>query len=148
MLKLMAIFHDRWCLFQCKQFKHLISMCRNLKFIDDCCLEMIPCHHIHHLFVWLKLVGCLSRQTQICKRHLKGVRNLVQGKISFTFVQPHTRHPEREMCPWAISILFWWLDAQHIELWLYWAKSLRDENGKASYDSGLSKLFLVLTLFY
>jgi hypothetical protein len=23
------------------------------------------------------------------------------------------------MCPWAISIMFWWLDAQHIELWLY-----------------------------
>jgi hypothetical protein len=28
--------------------------------------------------------------------------------------------PKREICYWAISILFWWLDAQHIMLGLTW----------------------------
>jgi hypothetical protein len=52
------------------------------------------------------------------------------------------------MCPWAISIMFWWLYAQHI-LFLskYELRVKEKQKEKARYDSSHSKLFLVLTLF-
>jgi hypothetical protein len=49
---------------------------------------------------------------------------------------------EREMCPWAISInVSVIICSTHIVC----DKHQKDANGKARYDSSLSKLFLVLT---
>jgi hypothetical protein len=52
---------------------------------------------------------------------------------------------EREMCPWAISIMFWWLSVQHKVSEILCAKQAKDANHVTRYVSRLSALFWVLT---
>ena len=47
---------------------------------------------------------------------------------------------EREMCHWAISIMFWWLNAQHVWLSSYVLNKVRSANHITRYVSRLSKL--------
>jgi hypothetical protein len=49
---------------------------------------------------------------------MRGMKRFkVKGKLSPRYIGPFKileRKGEREMCPWAISSMFWWLSAQHI----------------------------------
>jgi hypothetical protein len=54
---------------------------------------------------------------------------------------------EREMCPWAISSMFWWLSAQHMKLSSYMLNEEKSANQDMRYVSRLSTLFWVLTYF-
>jgi hypothetical protein len=54
---------------------------------------------------------------------------------------------EREMCPWAISIMFWWLSVQHIVSELLCAKQARSANHITRYVSKFSNWFLYTNVF-
>jgi hypothetical protein len=55
------------------------------------------------------------------------------------------RTVEREMCPWAISIMFWWLSVQHILSELIMCQTIKKSKHVTRYVSRLSTLFWVLT---
>jgi hypothetical protein len=54
---------------------------------------------------------------------------------------------EREMCPWAISIMFWCLSVQHIVSELLCAKQAKSVNHITRYVSRLSNWFLYTNVF-
>ena len=54
---------------------------------------------------------------------------------------------EREMCPWAISSIFWWLSVQHILSGLLYAKWWMKCKSTRRYDSILSTFFLCTNIF-
>jgi hypothetical protein len=54
---------------------------------------------------------------------------------------------EREMCHWAISIMFWRLSVQHIVSELLCAKQARSANHLTRYVSRLSNWFLYTNVF-
>jgi hypothetical protein len=54
---------------------------------------------------------------------------------------------EREMCPWVISIIFWWLSVQHIVSEILCAKQAKGANHVTRYISRLSTLFLSTNIY-
>ena len=54
---------------------------------------------------------------------------------------------KREMCPWAISIMFWWLNAQHVWLSPYVPNDERNTNHITRYVSILRILLLNTNVF-
>jgi hypothetical protein len=52
------------------------------------------------------------------------------------------------MCPWAISIMFLWLNFQHILIKFLCAKWVRSANQRTRYVSRLSELFLNTNIVY
>jgi hypothetical protein len=61
---------------------------------------------------------------------------------------PRRRQGEREMCPWAISTMFWWLNVQHVWLSSYVPNKIRSANQDTRYVSRLSTLFLCTNMLW
>jgi hypothetical protein len=72
------------------------------------------------------IIGSTTMVILLVRGHLV-VANYDDSRVMLVCVD-EDKAGEREMCPWAISILFWWLDAQDTrwELTKCWAKVYLD----------------------
>jgi hypothetical protein len=120
-----------WCnkvLYSYLRFEHCLSIYYTCDV--NICVENGPCHtYAMHSVLPLKpgVIDKLTNPTGPALKFIWSQQELSkQVSIHSVLVLWHrllgwwpvyhvgVHYGEREMCPWAISILFWWLNAQHI----------------------------------